>query len=265
MPSVAKALCWIGDVVQVLVFDRFNPQRRALSQQASTACRSLKFHSRSKIRPLHLRDLLPKLGAQAVDQVTLPGPSTDFGQVGSQVGYHALGSVVKALQPKVILETGTYLGVSTIAMALNAPPDCRIYTVDLPDDASPAQVPGLNAIDQAHVRTSRHRVGEAFLQSAFRERIQQIREDSMTFRAEKWLSNADLVYIDGGHSLECITKDTENAFRVLAPEGTIIWDDYFHLYPDVVSFLDKLADQQPLHVIEGTNFAIYSRRWHRSA
>jgi hypothetical protein len=262
---VAKALCWIGDVVQVLVLDRFHPQRRALSQQASTACRSLKFHSRSKIRPVNLRDLLPKLGGQPVEHVTLPGPSMDFGQVGSQTGYHALASVVKALQPKVILETGTYLGVSTVAMALNAPPDCRIYTVDLPDEASPEQVPGLNATDQGHVRASRHRVGEAFLHSPLRERIQQIREDSMTFRAEKWLRNAEVVYIDGGHSLPCVTKDTENAFRVLAPGGTIIWDDYFHLYPDVVSFLDKLADEQPLHVIAGTNYAIYSRRWQRSA
>lgn len=265
MAGVAKALCWIGDVFQILVLDRFHPHRKTLARQASTACRSLKFHSRSKIRQLELRDLLAKLGGQPVEQVTLPGPFTELGQVGSQTGYHALASVVKALQPKVILETGTYLGVSTLAMALNAPPDCRLYTVDLPDDATAAQVPGLNAIDQGHVLTSRHRVGEAFLHSPLRERIQQIREDSMTFHAEKWLSIADLVYIDGGHSLACVTKDTENAFRVLAPGGTIVWDDYFHLYPDVVSFLDTLADQHPLHGIAGTNYVIFSRRERRSA
>src|SRR2546425_7830215 len=115
MSGVAKALCWIGDVVQVLVLDRFHPQRKALSQQASTACRSLKFHSRSKIRQVGLRDLLPKLGGHPVEHVILPGPSTDLGHVGSQVGYHALASVVKALQPKVILETATYLGVSAVA------------------------------------------------------------------------------------------------------------------------------------------------------
>ena len=83
----------------------------------------------------------------------------------------------------------------------------------------------------------------------------------MTFRAEEGLRDVDLVYVDGGHSLPVVTKDTENAFRVLAPDGTIVWDDYFHLYPDVVSFLDTLADQYPLHGIKGTNYVIYSRRW----
>ena len=85
----------------------------------------------------------------------------------------------------------------------------------------------------------------------------------MTFRAEKWIDRADLIYIDGGHSLPCITRDTENALRVLAPDGTIVWDDYFHLYPDVVSYLDDLADRYPMHAIAGTNYVIYSRRWDR--
>lgn len=261
MGKAANALGWIGDVTQVLVISRLHPERRRMAELASTACRSLWFHQRSKIRQLPLAEVVSRLGSPQLDQIAVPGPATDLGDVGSQTGYHALGAIVSALQPRTILETGTYLGVSAYTMALNAPVGCRIFTVDLPDQASPALVPELNAIDQKHVATSRHRVGEAFLRHPVAQQITQIREDSMTFRAEKWLAQADLIYVDGGHSLPCITKDTENAFRVLAEFGTIVWDDYFHLYPDVVRFLDTLADQHPLHGITGTNYVIYSRRW----
>jgi len=265
MSKVTKGLAWVRDVARALVLDRFHPERKRGSQLASTVCRALSFHARSKIRQMDLRDLLPKLSDRTVEQVLLPGPSADLGDVGSQTGYHVLGSVVQALQPQIILETGTYLGVSALAMALNAPPVCRIFTVDLPDEASAGDIPELNAIDQTHITKSRHRVGEAFLRSAMRTRITQIRADSMSFRAEEQMQNVDFVYVDGGHSLPVVAKDTENAFRVLAPGGTIVWDDYFHLYPDVVVFLDKLADRYPLHGIQGTNFVIYSRRWHKSS
>ena len=265
MSKLIKGFAWGRDVFNALVLDRFHPERKRGAQIAGTICRCLSFHARSKIRQVDLRELLPKLSNRAVEQVILPGPSVDFGDVGSQGGYHVLGSIAQALQPRLILETGTYLGVSACAMALNAPPDCRIFTVDLPDDASGADVPGLNTLDQTHVATSRHRVGEAFLRSSIRDRVTQIRADSMTFRAEEQMKNVDLVYVDGGHSLPVVTKDTENAFRVLAADGTIVWDDYFHMYPGVVEFLDRLAGQYPLHGIKGTNYVIYSRRWHPQA
>jgi predicted O-methyltransferase YrrM len=260
MSKATKGLAWMLDMVQILALDRFRPERKRESQMASTFCRTLKFHARARIRAMDLRALLKTISDVRVERVILPGPDVDLGEVGSQGGYHVLGAIVRALQPRTILEIGTYLGVSACAMALNAPADCRIFTVDLPDAAVAEAVPGLNAIDQGHIATSRHRVGEAFLQSPVAKQITQIREDTMAFRAEKWMSNVDLVYVDGGHSLAVLTKDTENAFRVLSPTGTIIWDDYFHLYPDVVSFLNKLADKYELHAIKGTNYVIYSRQ-----
>jgi hypothetical protein len=263
MPNLRNAAAWISDLVRVLVLARFNPRYRRASELASTACRSLWFHERSKIRPKPLRELVAMLNAKPVSEVVLPGPETDLGDIGSQTGYHVLGSLVRALEPKFILETGTYLGVSAYAMALNAPDHCRIFTVDLPDDARSQDVPELNAIDRGHIVASRYRVGEAFLRAPVRPRITQIREDSMSFRAEKWIDRAEFIYVDGGHSLPCITRDTENAFRVLDPDGAILWDDYFHLYPDVVSYLDELADRYPLHGIAGTNYVLYSRRWDR--
>jgi hypothetical protein len=265
MSKAGQACHWLRDVVQVLVCDRFNPGRRHLAEAASTACRSLNFHSHCRIKSQPLAKVLEKLGVDHLPTVTLPGPSVRSGDVGSHAGYYILGALVRSLQPATILEFGTYLGVSALSMMLNAPPDCRLFTVDLPDTARPGSVPELNALDQRHISTSRHRVGEAFAGTDFSKRITQIAADSMIFRAESVLPVADCVYVDGGHSLPVITKDTENAFRVLAPNGTIIWDDYFHLYPDVVKFLDDLSNRHELIGIEGSNYVVFSRRWEKTS
>jgi predicted O-methyltransferase YrrM len=265
MPNLSEAAALFRDLAQVLVLDRFDDHRRQMSKEAGAYCRSLRFHSRSKIRPLPWPELLRKLGVSGVDQVSVPGPAINLGDVGGADYYFALASLVKALQPKTIFEFGTYLGVSALTMAANTSSNCRIYTMDLPDGAVPDSVPELNNTDQIHITKSRFRVGEAFLQSPFQNRIVQIRDDSMTFRAESCATNVDLVFVDGGHSLPLIVKDTENALRILSSDGSILWDDYFHHYPDVVTYLDELSDRYPLHAIPGTNFVIYSRRWHNVA
>ena len=250
--------------MQVLALDRFDSRRRRFSEQASTSCRELRFHSRAKIRSLPLAQIIAMFPSQSFEHVNLPGPFTDLSDVGSMNVYHVLGSLVRSLEPRSILEFGTYLGVSTQTMALNAPKDCKIYTVDLPDEASPEAVPHLNSIDKQHIRKSRHRVGEAFLHSSTKNQIIQIRADSMQFRAETEIQGVDLVFVDGGHSLPVIKNDTENAFRVVSAAGTIIWDDYFHLYPDVVKFLDEMQNHFPLYGIAGTNLVIYCRRFLQS-
>ena len=261
MAKLNQGLAWIADLVQIFALDRFHPQRRQFSLLASTACRSLKFHAHCKIPALGLNELLQRLSPREIPSVSLPGPASDLGDVGSQTYYHVLASVVRALQPKTILEFGTYLGVSALTMALNAQPECQIYTVDLPDETSPDFEPSLNQVDRGHISTSRFRVGEAFLRSTCREQITQIRADSMTFRAEDSIRQADLVLVDGGHSLPVVTKDTENAFKILSPSGVVIWDDYFHLYPDVVMFLDRLAEERTLYRIQGTNLVMHSPPW----
>jgi len=264
MSKIFKGLAWLRDVIQVLVLDRFDDGRKMSSQQASAACRMLRFHSRAKIACAPLDEIITMLDVNPPASVELPGPDTTLGDLGSRAGYYVLGSLVKALQPDAILEFGTYLGVSAHSMALNAAKSCRIYTVDLPDQTSAEMVSGLNALDQQHVRKSRFRVGEAFLGGPTDKQIEQIRANSLTFQAETQVKNVDFAYVDGGHTLPIITKDTENALRVLSPRGTIVWDDYFHMYPEVVAFLDDLADRYPLYRIAGSNYVIYSRRFTNS-
>ena len=262
MPEgISDVAATLRDLAQVLFLDRLSPERTRASVMASDLCRRLRFHSRAKIRPLAWPDLFQKLGVPAVDLASIPGPLTNFGDVAILEFYYAIGTLVKALQPETIFEFGTYLGVGALTMAANTSPRCRIYTMDLPDQAAPESVPGLNRGDKNHIAKSRFRVGEAFLGSPLSDRVVQIRDDSMTYRAETLVTNVDVVVVDGGHSLPVVTKDTENALRILSANGSIIWDDYSPYYPDVVTYLDDFANRFQLHAIPSTNYVIYSRRW----
>jgi len=259
--SIPDILVSLRDLAQVLFIDRLNPRRIQASKAACAACRKLRFHSRSRIRPLSWPDLFQKLGIHHVDLVSLPSPLTDFGGATSKDEYYALAALARGLQPGIIFEFGTYLGVGTLTMAANTPPACKIYTLDLSDAVEPDLIRKLGADDKTFIGGSRHRVGQAFLQSPFADRIVQIRDDSMTFRAESRVTNVDLAFVDGGHSLPVVAKDSENALRILSSTGTIIWDDYGPWHPGVVTYLEEFSASREVYSITGTNFVIHSRRW----
>jgi Methyltransferase domain len=41
----------------------------------------------------------------------------------------------------------------------------------------------------------------------------------------------DLIYIDGGHSLDTVAADWENAKNMMTPDSVVIFDDYFDEIP----------------------------------
>ena len=84
------------------------------------------------------------------------------------------------LAPKKIFETGTFRGVGTLTMALNAP-EADIYTLDLPEQYTDAEVETLSKGDKEWVRLSRTSTGFAFLGHPAAARIHQLRGNSLTF------------------------------------------------------------------------------------
>lgn len=262
MNRFAASLRYARDIGEVLFLDRLTapPTRRDAAAEAATIVRRVRFHSHAKIPSIPLPELLSLLQAAPVSEVTLPGPR-ELAGVGNATYYHALASLACALRPSSVLEFGTYLGVGTLTIALNSSPDCRILTVDLPDEAFIDESHGLSRGDVELIGRRRARVGEAFRGLRLSERIEQVRADSLTWHPRDSLTSVDLVLIDGGHSDPLVRADTENAFNVLSPTGTVLWDDYFYMYPDVVRFLDALVDEgRRLHVIDGTNLVIYDPR-----
>ena len=172
--------------------------------------------------------------------------------------YVLLATIVSALQPKKILETGTFRGAGALTMALNAPAS-EIYTVDLPDDEDADALARLTRGDKTWVLLSRGCKGAAFVGHPAESRIHQIQADSMKMDAAEFIQSADFCFIDGGHTYECIKADTENALKVLSPNGVIVWDDYTWFVEGVSRYLRELSRTLPLKRIAGSQFVIYRR------
>lgn len=168
-----------------------------------------------------------------------------------------LGAICRHLSPGRVFEFGTYTGASTLVMAMNAPDESRIDTLDL---------------DPAELETHEHglgvggiapfEVGGAFRSHPAGQRIRQLFGNSLTFDFTPFTGGVDLVLVDADHSYRFVSADSEHAFRMLAPGGVIVWDDYawdpqFPECVGVTRYLNELMESRPCFRIEGTRLAIH--------
>jgi len=128
------------------------------------------------------------------------------------------------LRPKRCFEIGTYTGRVTSILAMNTPDDTKIFTLDLPP--SEAQAPN-GASDLHLIDQSRNELGLHFRSTPwFRTKINQLLGNSMTFDYAPYENSIDLVIVDASHTYEFVKSDSRNAFRMLAPNGVVLWHDY---------------------------------------
>jgi hypothetical protein len=217
------------------------------------------FDARDPFPVLEHRNLAAFLGCNEPPEIILPPIDTvSLSGLGFVVPYTLLATIVSAMKPKKIFETGTFRGVGSLTMALNAP-EADVYTLELPEDYSPADVETLSRGDKEWVRLSRTSTGFAFRGHPGASRIHQLRGNSLTLTSPDSLDNTDLCVIDGGHSYECVKADTERALQILSPNGVIVWDDYTWFIDGVGQYLTELRNKLPLYRIAGSQFVIYSR------
>jgi hypothetical protein len=253
MSKIKSGFATVLAAGQLLGFDWIANGRRTFWDSARWQLRTLHFRAHSQIPAATLSEICRRIGP-TVDGVLMPSPTVNTEGVGSPDYYFALAAITRVLNPRIAVEFGTYLGVGTLTMALNAP-NAAIYTFDLPDSVT--WLHSLDATDLRLVQESRNRIGEAFIGKPQASRINQVRVDSEKLHLPDLVPKADMVVIDGGHSLSVVTADTDNAFTVLGERGVIVWDDYWWLYPDVVRYLEQKARDLPLKRIEGTNLVVY--------
>jgi hypothetical protein len=167
--------------------------------------------------------------------------------------------IVKWLQPERILELGTYNGLTTLQMALNAPSKCATYTLDLPPDLA-ASLP-LSRLDELLAR----QFGKVFKTETggyFKGRadlnIVQLWGDTANFDYSKIGTPVDLIFVDAAHDYENTRRDSDNAFRIVSPRGAILWHNYADvMYPDVTRSLSECAAARRLFQLRNTNLAVY--------
>jgi hypothetical protein len=168
--------------------------------------------------------------------------------------------IVKFLKPKRVLEIGTYNGMTTLQMALNAPADCEVYTLDLPDELM-ASIK-MSKIDELISKIFKEKFGTA-TGSYFANRpdlnIVQKLGDSSTFNYDELGGKKfDLIFIDAAHDYANKKVDTENALRLIADGGVILWHNYNDVScPDVTKYLADISTVYPIFHLRNTSLAVH--------
>jgi predicted O-methyltransferase YrrM len=170
----------------------------------------------------------------------------------------AIGGVVAFRRPKVLLEIGTFDGNTTLQLALNAPAEALVHTIDLPPGQSATRQP-VSPSDVSFVHDA-EKERRKYLQSPVAAKVVQHLGDSTDFDFEAFTGRGpiDLAFVDGGHSYECVKSDTENVMRHLAPGGVVLWHDFTPLWTGVFQYLNELAATRPLVHIRGTSLACWT-------
>ena len=161
---------------------------------------------------------------------------------------YVLAVLAKIRRPQRVFEIGTYDGASTLLLARNAP-QAEILTLDLPPDLATA------ATVANEVQNATDGVGFRFQGQAEAARMTQLLGDSRVFDFSPWYGTVDLVLVDAGHEYDCAKPDTDNALRLLAPGGIVVWDDYQVGWPGVVRAVDECG-RAVIHVT-ATGFGVY--------
>jgi hypothetical protein len=170
---------------------------------------------------------------------------------------YCLSSISKTLNPEVIFEIGTFDGRTTLHFALNTDSMTKIHTLDLPPGELENVKLKLDSGDPQLVDKKGFRIGECYLDKDESKKVIQHLSDSAKFDFSPFYSGIDLIFVDGAHSFEYVKSDTENAMKMIKPNGIILWHDYTNVI-DVTEFLNGLSSTEQIYRINNTSIAVYS-------
>lgn len=161
------------------------------------------------------------------DLYTVPGSLPPYEKL-------ILASLVSVLQPRNIIEIGTFDGATALLMASNSP-NATVYTLDLPEEAPEHSGP-VTEVDAGLIKN--RRVGHVYKDTPQADRIVQLFGDSKTFDFEGLEVSFDFAFIDGAHTYEYVSSDTKRLSPLLARSAWIVWDDYHMYNSGVVKYLN---------------------------
>jgi predicted O-methyltransferase YrrM len=151
--------------------------------------------------------------------------------------------IAKTLQARQVFEFGTFRGRTSMLLAATSP-DVQVVTVDLPPECSSdfvrAQAASSTEITCPNLFDG---VRGSLIKGEYASRIKQLQQNSADLDAGPYRGRFDLVYIDGSHSYSAVKSDTKKALAMLAPKGTVVWDDYPR--PGVWRYPNELARARP--------------------
>ena len=170
----------------------------------------------------------------------------------------SLCHLVAARRPRKVLEIGSFRGLTTLNLAINAP-EAEIHTLDLPPNFDPAQTE-FEHHDRNIITTRGFYYYEAREEMT---RIHQHYGDTATFDYEEIGGGVDLCLIDAAHSYEYVRNDTTRSLPLMANNSLMLWHDYgrndFMADPEdawgVTRFLHEIADTG-VGILQGTSLGV---------
>lgn len=208
------------------------------------------------IRPYRFFTLLDAPTSERMTHVPLPS-RRGLGGV-SLLETFLLVAAARIVSATRIFEFGTFLGSTTLNIALNTPDDASIFTLDL--DQESAQ--GLRQDDCDAPLTGIHLSAGSnldFANTAVSSKIETLFGNSQEFDCSPWAGSIDLVFIDGGHDVPTATCDTNNALLMTKREkpSCILWHDYGNRDCQALTgYLDQLSQKIEMFHIEDTMLCV---------
>ena len=136
-----------------------------------------------------------------------------------------LAKLVNWLDPRGLLEIGTFDGRTTLNLAANSSPDAKVYTLDLPRALLSRTKFQLARGEATYV--DKELSGYRFHGTEFESKIVQLTGDSASFDFSPLRSKVDFIFIDGSHAYEYALNDSRIALDLLqGRRGLIVWHDY---------------------------------------
>lgn len=206
--------------------------------------------------PLHidieevvLEDVFPDIHKQ---QIILRDLESKYGSMTIEEIY-SVAVIVKQLNPNSVFEFGTFIGVTTLQIALNSDKRAKIFTLNLSSTEDETKYSIGHTEEEKNL--PKLQPGNRFENSEVSNKIEQLYGDSAEYNFSDYYDKMDFILVDASHEYNYVKSDTLNSFKMLKQGGTIVWHDYPNA-PGVYNYLNDLAKEMKIYHIKDTHLAI---------
>jgi len=142
----------------------------------------------------------------------------------------AIYHLIASLKPSTVLEIGTHIGASTLAiarsLATHSSSTAHLTTVDIADVNDPAQGAFMRLGFDSPCRT--------LMRAGLSDRVTFVAKPSSKFLRETD-DRFDLIFLDGDHAAPAVYRELAQSLHCLTPNGAILLHDFYPggrpLYP----------------------------------